>query len=944
MSNLGDTTTPQISVGVEEPSIMIEDLNEEAPDQYDCINQLDEKTTETEEEATKNPRALKVGLTQMVETSNALGGGSSKRRRSSCSTYTPYLSYCTVDGELFRISKIVGENRCWEGKRIDVVLVHRKSENDTPKLKKLRRAFEKALWNKQCVIKHTTGGRNDEFCFTLVHIPYHRMAIVAESLKLKLPLKNMAQIKELTHTSSLMRLSEGWSEWWQRQLQIFKRGIPLYKCDPETYAGRFTVNMQNKFVGYTSTCPENVFSDAHRTLIAKDLIHKTGRKECSYQSVMQKGAYNCSFPLHTGAHSSTEKERKETSGIGLHLRAVLYDTWATYRNMFKYQPIHLIREYFGEKTAFYFAWMGHYVTWLIFPSFVGLIYLFYGLGTYKNVSYTEEACDPSYNMLLCQTTDEKIAPDVMETLDEQCEGIQASTIFDNDFTIAFSVFMAVWSIMFIASWKRYNSELAFYWDVQGMEKVDVDRVQYYGTVERKNPVTGKMEMRYPTGQRTLKYLCSFVTTLTLCTCVIIVMVSIIIYKLATIEDYSEAKRDHENEEGPLIAAITGGILNLFAILILGVIYRKVAVVLNDWENHRTDAKYEDRLILKQFLFEFVNSYSSLFYIAFFKGKFTGTPLDPNKFFGYRAEACAPYGCMGELSIQLGIIFTGKQAFRFVKEVLVPFLHRKWIIYRQGRPEEMKCEWEKDNCLLPYPGIFREYLDMCLQYGYIMLFTAAFPVAPLIAICTNILEIRIDASRYLKYTKRPAAMRAENIGRWQFIIELLNSASILTNGAILAFTADFIPLQVWLDEGNPEKMYFIGKYAYSQKGNLPTGPYAQCYYVAYRDRDGFKTKFFYQVLSAQFAFFVCWVAGIYILQRTIAAAIPSLPRKVQLAMRKQDYEAGLALESIRLEDEDEDAEFNSDEEEAGGGEHKPQTELDIDGVDFVTGSNGQLKKV
>jgi hypothetical protein len=40
--------------------------------------------------------------------------------------------------------------------------------------------------------------------------------------------------------------------------------------------------------------------------------------------------------------------------------------------------------------------------------------------------------------------------------------------------------------------------------------------------------------------------------------------------------------------------------------------------LNQWENHRTDTDYENHLILKTFLFQFVNSYASFFYIAFVK--------------------------------------------------------------------------------------------------------------------------------------------------------------------------------------------------------------------------------------------------------------------------------------------------------------------------------------
>lgn len=53
---------------------------------------------------------------------------------------------------------------------------------------------------------------------------------------------------------------------------------------------------------------------------------------------------------------------------------------------------------------------------------------------------------------------------------------------------------------------------------------------------------------------------------------------------------------------------------------------------------RTKTDYENSLTLKMFLFQFVNYYSSCFYIAFFKGKAVGFPGDPVYIMGkYRNE-------------------------------------------------------------------------------------------------------------------------------------------------------------------------------------------------------------------------------------------------------------------------------------------------------------------
>ena len=44
------------------------------------------------------------------------------------------------------------------------------------------------------------------------------------------------------------------------------------------------------------------------------------------------------------------------------------------------------------------------------------------------------------------------------------------------------------------------------------------------------------------------------------------------------------------------------------------------------ENHRTQTEYDDALIIKLFAFQFCNSYSSLYYIAFFRGEVS--PVSP----------------------------------------------------------------------------------------------------------------------------------------------------------------------------------------------------------------------------------------------------------------------------------------------------------------------------
>ena len=98
------------------------------------------------------------------------------------------------------------------------------------------------------------------------------------------------------------------------------------------------------------------------------------------------------------------------------------------------------------------------------------------------------------------------------------------------------------------------------------------------------------------------------------------------------------------------------------------------------EMHRTQSDFDDNLTFKVFIFQFINFYSSIIYIAFFKGKFVGYPGHYHNIFGSNLRnedvrkkdgkvciffsftkaslQCGNGGCLIELAQQLAVIMIG----------------------------------------------------------------------------------------------------------------------------------------------------------------------------------------------------------------------------------------------------------------------------------------------
>ena len=132
-----------------------------------------------------------------------------------------------------------------------------------------------------------------------------------------------------------------------------------------------------------------------------------------------------------------------------------------------------------------------------------------------------------------------------------------------------------------------------------------------------------------------------------------------------------------------------------------------------------------------------------------------------------------------------------------------------VVSRDISPAERELELDEYHHML---GTFGDYRDLVLIYGYTVLFVAALPLAPLLALINAYAQIRVDAWNISVVSRRPWPQNAEDIGSWADIIELLSYIAVFTNSIIITYTGEF--LTHWTNASR------IITFAFLYHGNVP----------------------------------------------------------------------------------------------------------------------------
>ncbi|XP_053396990.1 anoctamin-4-like isoform X3 [Mercenaria mercenaria] len=828
--------------------------------------------------------------------------------------------------------------------RIDYVLaweVPKKENENTQKAKKAREMFEANLAEEGLKLEYDTT--DEEVHFVKVHAPWEVLTRYGEILKMKMKMKKslttenirkkyskweesveMNPVKAVSTTlwNSILKVKDIAVQPFQLDSNIF----PKIKKEPTLTFSRdreylFDIPQENR---------ESFFTNPERSRIVDFILRRKPFGEDKQEAytfgikkMLADEYYSAAYPLHEGHWKS---------GSATNQRKTLYENWAYWRKFFKIQPLEYIRNYYGSQIGLYFAWLGFYTRWLVVPSILGFIIFLYGV-IYMDDSYpSKEVCDENGNIshaIMCPLCDYQCP---YWKLNASCHDSKYSRMFDNNGTVFFAVFMSLWGTLFLEFWKRKQAVIQYNWDlVDFIKEEEPPRPEYLAKLAnyprmKVNPITGMNEPHLPFWRRRFPiYLLSYGFMLfTMCIAVAGV-VGVIAYRISVLASLQLLEKDSPADNSTLgetkhvitanasiITTITAACINLTLIIILNIIYSRVAVWLTDFECLRTQGEYDDSINIKLFALQFVNYYSSIIYIAFFKGRLVGRPGAYNEAFGGRQEECGAAGCLIELCIQLAIIMAGKQIIQNnLLEIILPkgikFLkrcYRRRILKETAEQKAKMSAWMKDYQLSEHTSLYHEYLEMVLQFGFLTIFVAAFPLGPLCCLINNMIEIRFDALKFTTDLRRPLGERAADIGIWYEILYAISRLAIVSNAFIIALTSDFIPRLVYVyyhNDGHslegytnwtlstfntsdfqPDKRYFdttvdeIGLCRY-RDFRKPPGPDEYMYSESH-----------WHVLAARFAFVVVFENFVVVFTSLIAYLIPDIPAKVKKQIRRATY--------------------------------------------------------
>uniref|UniRef100_A0A3B4TDJ6 Anoctamin n=1 Tax=Seriola dumerili TaxID=41447 RepID=A0A3B4TDJ6_SERDU len=385
------------------------------------------------------------------------------------------------------------------------------------------------------------------------------------------------------------------------------------------------------------------------------------------------------------------------------------------------QPLDSVNGYFGSSVAFYFSFLDFYTWSLLPPAVLGLsITYFSGRFSGPQGTNVEDDSGPAVSGHMIQ-----------------------------------AVFSMLWSTVVMELWKRRSSSLSYRWGTLHLaERFAEPRPGFHGDLGV-NPVTGRVEPLFPEWQRDLRMALVSVPVVGL-------FLGLVVLGMLCFY-WGEAQVQHLHKDWDSLLSQTllymPSVLHISYTNMLATVYKKVAQSLTEYENHREESAFQKHLTAKVLVFTFFNYFAVLFHIAFFK---QDVPL---------------------LRKRLGSLLIVTQLVNQVTEVVIPFLVDRFISAphrTESEDDPQEDKFRNQSTLPAFPGLFAEYIELLVQFGYLSLFSCVYPLTAVLLLINNLTEIRADAYKICKLFRKPFSPPVANMGVWQIAFEVLSFVSVVSN--------------------------------------------------------------------------------------------------------------------------------------------------------------------
>uniref|UniRef100_K7FFN9 Anoctamin n=1 Tax=Pelodiscus sinensis TaxID=13735 RepID=K7FFN9_PELSI len=565
-------------------------------------------------------------------------------------------------------------------------------------------------------------------------------------------------------------------------------------------------------------------------------------------------------------------------------------------------PALSFRNYFGEKVALYFAWLGWYTYILLLAAVPGIFLFLYGIFHFNSSQVSKEICEAN-TTIMCPLCDQKCP---FWQLSDTCTYAKVTHLFDNEGTVFFAVYMALWATVFLELWKRKRAKVVSGWELY---RWDDDEVRIIPASDLEELA---LQLINDPNYKLRKYQHSYAgstAVLLLVLLMIAVLIGIahalVIYRVMATVIFTKSDSEFLRERADTLAVVTGAVLHYVTIVIMTKVNRRVALLLCDLEEPRTFCEREKIFTVKFFTFQFFTYFSSLIYVAFFLGRINGRPGNYVRVAGkWRLEECHPSGCITDLFIQMVIIMGLKQTLSNFVEYLSPPYNRTDQGHRlsAGEEEPGQEEWLRNYQLndVNIFSLFDEFLEMMIQYSFTTIFVAAFPLAPLLAFFNNCIEIPLDNYKMVWLQRRMVPRRANDIGIWLQVLEAIGILAVIGNGLVIAITSDFIPMQVYKYAYSPCVLqnrtdidcltgYINNSLSVFHINQWGMGFDGQCTYQDYRNSDDYSYSVqFWHVFAARLAFLILFEHVALCIKLIAAWYVPDISLTVKNKHLEEKY--------------------------------------------------------